>query len=33
MPHHPHHETGISDEAAEEVHDIMDRAEEEEHKA
>jgi hypothetical protein len=33
MPHHPHHETGISDEAAMEAHDIFEQAEEEENKA
>ena len=32
MPHHPHHETGISDEAAMEAHDIFEQAEEEENK-
>jgi hypothetical protein len=35
-PHHPHHvlpkhETGYTDEAAEECHDLIDRAEEEAH--
>jgi FKBP-type peptidyl-prolyl cis-trans isomerase len=31
MPHHPHAETGISDEAVREAHDVIHHAEQEQH--